>query len=99
MHDHHTTTTATQMTLRHRDIAIWATIVFAASAAAYFIDQGAGVNSRLPVLIAIAIVGRVAIRLTGLDRRPATPRSSHIANLVVLAVLVAISIPILIASL
>jgi hypothetical protein len=90
---------ACQMTLRHRDVAIWATIVFAASAAAYFIDQGESVNSRLPVLLTIAIAGRVAIRLTGVDRRPGTARSSHIANLIVLAVLVAVSIPILIASL
>jgi hypothetical protein len=86
------------MTTPHKDVAIWATILLAAAAAALFIDQDASVNSRVPVLIAIAIVGRLAIRITGLDRAPAAARGSHSAGLIALAVLVAVSIPILIAG-
>jgi hypothetical protein len=93
------TDTGMHMTTPHKDIVIWATILLAAAAAALFIDQDASVNSRVPVLIAIAIVGRLAIRITGLDRTPAATRRSHSAGLIALAVLVAVSIPILITAL
>jgi hypothetical protein len=86
------------VTSQRAAIAIWVTVVLVACAASYIIDEGASLGSRLPVLIGIALVGRLVLRSAGVDRSALTSRHRRYANIAVVAMLAAVSVPVLTAA-